>query len=133
MSSDSVDFENYFDGIDGTLRKPPSFLLFVGLSLVILGFLLGVYGFLNSTGATNNEQFLFGGLGYLSAGLIPIVILQVIRAKHLSALSNNEEGDYDIFAGNKLQSRYLKVVLLGLIAAALPIWVFLSPIAEKLA
>jgi hypothetical protein len=65
--------------------------------------------------------------------LIPIVLLQVIRHSHTSSLHKNQDEPYDIYAGTIHQNRFLKVVLAGLISAALSIWVFFLPIAEKFA
>ena len=56
-----------------------------------------------------------------------------ISQDSLEALDQNHDQPYDVYAGTKNQTRFLKVVLVGLISAALSIWVFFLPIAEKFA
>ena len=65
--------------------------------------------------------------------VIPIILLQIIRHRHHAYLEKNQDEPYDIYAGNILVERYLKIVLFGLIAAAPCIWVFFQPIAELFA
>jgi hypothetical protein len=133
LSSESLAFDEGFGGLDGQLQKPPLLLFYVGLGSVALGILIGAYGIFTSSSASNSEELIIGIIGYVLTALIPIVLLQIIRAKHSTALANNHDEPYDIYAGEKMSTRYLKVVLLGLIGAALPIWVFFLPIAESFA
>lgn len=119
------------------LRRPPKMLFWAGLLSVGMGVLLGIYGFdksnfgiVASGGATGTEQQVIGVLGYLLTAIIPIVILQIIRMGHAKAVAQNKEQAYDIYAGSQMLSRFLKVVLVGVVSAALPIWIFLIPIAE---
>jgi hypothetical protein len=131
LSSESISFDEGFGGFDGPLQKPPYLLFYVGLSSVVIGILIGLYGILSSSSASNSGEIIIGIVGYILTALLPIVLLQIIRAKHANALAANQDEPYDIYAGGQMSSRYLKVVLLGLIGAALPIWVFFLPIAEK--
>jgi hypothetical protein len=131
LSSESIAFDEGFGGLDGQLQKPPYLLFYIGLSSVVIGILIGLYGIFTSSSASNSEELIIGIVGYVLTALLPIVLLQVIRAKHAHALAANQDEPYDIYAGGQMSSRYLKVVLLGLIGAALPIWVFFLPIAEK--
>lgn len=132
LSSESLTFDEGFGGLEGQLQKPPYLLFYIGLSSVVIGILIGLYGILTSSSASNAEETIIGIVGYVLTALVPIVLLQIIRARHASALASNQDEPYDIYAGGQMSSRYLKVVLLGLIGAALPIWVFFLPIAEKL-
>ena len=131
LSSESLSFDEGFGGLEGQLQKPPFLLFYIGLSSVIVGILIGGYGIFSASSASNSEELIIGVVGYLLTALIPIIILQIIRNKHSNALAANQDEPYDIYAGGQMQTRYLKVVLLGLIGAALPIWVFFLPIAEK--
>ena len=131
LSSESLAFDEGFGGLDGQLQKPPYLLFYIGLGSVVIGILIGLYGIITSSSASNSEELIIGIVGYVLTALIPIVLLQIIRAKHARALAANQDEPYDIYAGGQMSSRYLKVVLLGLIGAALPIWVFFLPIAEK--
>lgn len=131
LSSESLSFDEGFGGLEGQLQKPPFLLFYIGLSSVIVGILIGGYGIFSASSASNSEELVIGIVGYLLTALIPIIILQIIRNKHANALAANQDEPYDIYAGGQMQTRYLKVVLLGLIGAALPIWVFFLPIAEK--
>ncbi len=118
------------DYFSGPVKKPPTNLLYIASGSIALGIILGGFG-LSLSGKTT-MQFIVGGLGYVFTALIPIVLLQIIRSKHISAMSNKDEA-YDTYAGELLQARYLKVVLFGLITAALPLWVAISPIAAMAA
>lgn len=133
LSSDSLDFDDGFVGLEGPLIRPPTYLFYLGLGSIIAGLGLGILGLMTSNGATNSKQYIVGGAGYVLTIVIPIILLQVIWSKHNSARNGDENGTYDLYGGLQLLSRYRKVVLVGLISAILPIWVFLSPIAEKLA
>ena len=124
FSEDAVSF-------GGALKKPSAFMFFLGLFSVIAGTCVGVLGILTAKTATNSGEYLLGLTGYVLTALIPIILLQVIRHSHTSALHKNQEEPYDSYAGTIHQNRFLKVVLVGLISAALSIWVFFLPIAEK--
>jgi uncharacterized membrane protein YfcA len=106
-------------------------MFFLGLFSVIAGTCVGVLGIVTSK--TDSSQYLFGTLGYFLTALFPIVLLQIIRNRHTRAVQKNQEEAYDIYAGMINEARYKKIVLLGLISAALSIWVFLQPIAESFA
>jgi hypothetical protein len=129
--NESLSDDTGFGGLDGELLKPPTLLFYIGLISVITGIAIGAYGIFSSGSASNIQEEIIGIVGYLLTALIPIVLLQVIRSKHAKAVAGNQDQPYDIYAGGELQSRYLKVVFLGLLGAALPIWVFFLPIAEK--
>ncbi len=131
MSNESLTFDEGFGGFGNELRKPTYLIFYAGLASVLIGILIGTYGIITASSASNAEERIIGGVGYLLTAFIPIVLLQIIRSKHANALAANQDEPYDIYAGGQMQSRYLKVVLLGLIGAALPIWVFFLPIAEK--
>jgi hypothetical protein len=133
VSNESLAFDEGFGGLDGALKRPPLTLFYLGLASVLLGILIGGYGIATASSASNAEELVIGGVGYLLTALIPIILLQIIRSRHAHALAANQDEPYDIYAGGQMQSRYLKVVLVGLIGAALPIWVFFLPIAEKFA
>lgn len=98
-----------------------------------MGTLIGVYGILNRNFNTASQQSLIGAVGYLLTVVAPIALLQLIRMRHDSALKLNADEPYDIYAGQQLQSRFLKVVALGLACASLSITVFFWPIAQGLA
>lgn len=132
MSSDSLTYDDDSFGSDAPWKKPPTILLYIGLASVVSGLSLGVYGLFRS-GASSSQQHLFGAIGYVLTALLPIVLLQLIRQAHASALAANEDEPYDIYAGQQLQSKFLKLVLLGLISAAFSIVVFFLPFAEGLA
>jgi hypothetical protein len=65
--------------------------------------------------------------------LLPIILLQIILVKHTSAIAHNQDEPYDSYAGEQMQNKFRKVVLVGLISAGLSIWVFFLPIAERFA
>lgn len=133
MSSDSFDFSSHYDDEDdhGSARKLPGYLLYVGLASVLSGFAVGVYGVLYAI--TNTQQLITGGIGYILCTVVPIALLLLIIAKHESARRDSNSGRYDSVGGNKLLKNFRKfVVLAGLIAAALPIWVLLTPIAQTI-
>jgi hypothetical protein len=133
LRSSETAFEDDSFGSDTPLKHPPKILLIVGLLLVLLGTLIGVYGFLNRNFNTASQQSLIGAVGYLLTVVAPIALLQLIRMRHDSAMKINVEEPYDIYAGQQLQSRFLKVVALGLACASLSITVFFWPIAQRLA
>jgi hypothetical protein len=115
---------------DTPLKKPSKVLFYLGVLSVLAGTCIGIFGIISAETATNSREYLLGLTGYLLTALMPIVFLQVIRHSHTKALHNNHDEPYDIYAGTLNQNRFLKVVLAGLISAALSIWVFFLPIAE---
>jgi hypothetical protein len=131
LSSD-LSYDNEYIGSDTPWKKPPTILLYIGIASVAFGLALGVYGLFRS-GASSSQQHLFGAIGYVLTALLPIILLQLIRQAHASALAANEDEPYDIYAGQQLQSKFLKLVLIGLISAAFSIVVFFLPFAEGLA
>ena len=133
LISSETAFDDDSFGSGTPLKHPPKILLIVGLLLVLLGTLIGVYGFLNRNFNTASQQFLIGAVGYLLTVVAPIALLQLIRMRHDSAMKINVDEPYDIYAGQQLQSRFLKVVALGLACASLSITVFFWPIAQRLA
>ena len=133
MSADPYSSDDDFIGSDTPLKHPPKILFVVGLLSVLMGTLIGVYGILNRNSATASEQSLMGAAGYFLTVVAPIVLLQLIRMRHDSALRVNVDEPYDIYAGQQLQSRFLKVVGLGLVCASLSITVFFWPIAQGFA
>ena len=133
MSASTFSSDDDFIGSDTPLKHPPKILFVVGLLSVLMGTLIGVYGILNRNSATASEQSLMGAAGYFLTVVAPIVLLQLIRMRHDSALKVNVYEPYDIYAGQQLQSRFLKVVGLGLVCASLSITVFFWPIAQGFA
>jgi hypothetical protein len=131
LNFDSVDSNvDSFDA-DYVLKKPPVILFVLGILSVLLGISAGLYGILTKENASNSQEYLVGFVGYLLCAVIPIVLLQIIRNSHRKALEQNHDQPYDVYAGTQNQTRFLKVVLVGLICASLSIWVFFLPIAEK--
>ena len=133
MSASTFSSDDDFIGSDTPLKHPPKILFVVGLLSVLMGTLIGVYGILNRNSATASEQSLMGAAGYFLTVVAPIVLLQLIRMRHDSALKVNVDEPYDIYAGQQLQSRFLKVVGLGLVCASLSITVFFWPSAQGFA
>ncbi len=133
MSANDLYSDDDFIGSDTSLKHPPKILLIIGLLSVFIGTLIGVYGILNRNLNTASQQSLIGIVGYLLTVVAPIVLLQLIRMRHDSAIKLNADEPYDIYAGQKLQSRFLKVVALGLACASLSITVFFWPIAQGFA
>ena len=133
MKADFMDSSDDYVGMDMVLKKPPTILYFLGITSVLLGTVAGIFGVLSKNTASNSQEYLIGLTGYLLTAVVPIVFLQVIRHSHQKALDQNHDQPYDVYAGTKNQTRFLKVVLVGLISAALSIWVFFLPIAEKFA
>ena len=131
MNSDFSDSSGDAVGFDPKLKNPSAFMFFLGLFSVIAGTCVGLLGIITSK--TDSSQYLFGTLGYFLTALFPIVLLQIIRNRHTRAVQKNQEEAYDIYAGMINEARYKKIVLLGLVSAALSIWVFLQPIAESFA
>jgi hypothetical protein len=133
LKADFMDSSDDYVGMDMVLKKPPVILFFLGVFSVLFGTVAGLYGVLSKNTASNSQEYLIGLTGYLLTAVVPIVFLQVIRHSHQKALEKNHDEPYDIYAGAQNQTRFLKVVLVGLISAALSIWVFFLPIAEKFA
>ena len=133
MSANDLYSDDDFIGSDTPLKHPPTILLIIGLLSVLLGTLIGSYGILNRNLNTASQQSLIGIVGYLLTVVAPIVLLQLIRMRHDSAIKLNADEPYDIYAGQKLQSRFLKVVALGLACASLSITVFFWPSAQGFA
>ena len=129
----SSDDYSYSSDTQTIYKQPPKLLFSVGLLSVTLGTLLGGYEFLKIKTTAAGEQTLLGGLGYLATVVIPIVLLQLIRKKHDSALKANKDEPYDIGAGEKMEGFFLKVVAFGFVSAFLSITVFFWPIAEQFA
>jgi cytochrome c biogenesis protein CcdA len=118
-------------GFDPQLKKPSASMFFLGLFSVVAGTCVGVFGLIAAK--TDSSQSLVGVLGYLLTAIFPIVLLQIIRNRHSKAVQKNEEEAYDIYSGMLNEARFKKIVFLGLVSAALSIWVFLQPIAESFA
>jgi len=133
LVDNSFSLDTDFYGSDVPLKHPPRILFIVGLFSVLLGTLVGLYGIVSADTATNSQQYLVGVSGYVLTALIPIIVLQTILLKHTRSLSLNQEEPYDGYAGQQMQNRFRKVVLIGLLSAGLSIWVFFLPIAEKFA
>lgn len=132
MSSD-LSYDDDYVGSDAPWKKPPTIFLYLGIVSVVAGLGIGIFGIVSISGSSSSQQYIFGAIGYILTALVPIVFLQIIRQSHNSALAMNEEEPYDIYAGQQLQSKFLKVVLIGLLSAACSIVVFFWPIAERLA
>ena len=94
---------------------------------------MGAYGILSAETASNSKQYLVGFSGYLLTALLPIIVLQIIVTSHKRDFANNQVQAYDDYSGLKMQRKFKKVVLMGLISAVLSIWVFFLPIAERFA
>jgi uncharacterized membrane protein HdeD (DUF308 family) len=133
LSSKAFDLDDGFSGSDVPLKRPPKIFFILGLLSVIAGVLIGAYGIAFEDNSTNSKQYIIGTIGYLLTAFIPIVFLQLIRSRHSAALAINQDEPYDSYAGHRLEKRFLKVVLVGLISAGLSIYVFFLPIAEKFA
>jgi hypothetical protein len=122
-----------FYGSDVPPKQPPKILFLAGLLSVLLGTLVGAYGVFSAGTSSNARQYLLGFFGYVLTALIPIVVLQIIVTSHKKDLASNQTIAYDDYSGLKMQSRFKKVVLSGLISAVLSIFVFFLPIAERFA
>jgi uncharacterized sodium:solute symporter family permease YidK len=114
-------------------KQPPKILFVVGLLSVLLGTLIGGYGIFSAGTSSNSRQYLLGFFGYVLTALIPIIVLQILVMTHKKDLANNETIQYDDYSGLKMQDRFKKVVLSGLISAVLSIYIFFLPIAERFA
>lgn len=133
LINDSFPFSSHYDDEEdnGPDRKPPVYLLYVGLVSVLSGFAVGVYGL--KYALTDTQQFITGGIGYILCTVVPIALLLFMIAKHEAARRELNSGRYDSMGGNKLLRKFRNfVVFAGLITAALPIWVLLTPIAQSI-
>ena len=133
MSANSFSLDEDFYGSDTALKHPPRILFIAGLLSVLLGTLVGAYGVINLNTSPALQQTYLGAAGYFLNVILPIVFLQMIRIKHDAALRVNQEEPYDTYAGQQLQSRFLKLVGLGLLCASLSITVFFWPVAQGFA
>jgi uncharacterized membrane protein YiaA len=133
VSSSSFSLDEDFYGSDTALKHPPRILFLAGLLSVLLGTLVGAYGVINLNTSPALQQTYLGAAGYFLTVILPIVFLQMIRIKHDAALRVNQEEPYDVYAGQQLQSRFLKLVGLGLLCASLSITVFFWPVAQGFA
>jgi hypothetical protein len=133
VSATDFSSDDGFYGSGAPLKHPPKILFLAGLLSVLIGTLIGVYGIISAETASNSKEYFLGALGYLLTAFFPIILLQIILIKHTSALALNQEQPYDSYAGEQMQSKFRKVVLVGLISAGLSIWVFFLPIAELVA
>jgi hypothetical protein len=133
LSLDTFSSDDDFFSSNTPPKQPPKILFVIGLVSVLLGTLVGVYGIISAGTASNSKEYLIGVAGYLLTALIPIIVLQIILTRHTSALALNQEEPYDSYAGEQMQGKFRKVVLVGLISAGFSIWVFFLPIAERVA
>jgi hypothetical protein len=133
LSASTFSSDDGYYGSNTPPKQPPKILFFVGLLSVIFGTLVGAYGVFSAETASNSKQYLLGFSGYLLTALLPIVVLQVIVTSHKKDFANNQAISYDDYSGLQMQKKFKKVVLTGLISAALSIWVFFLPIAERFA
>jgi uncharacterized sodium:solute symporter family permease YidK len=100
---------------------------------VLIGTLIGGYGIFSAGTSSNSRQYLLGFFGYVLTALIPIIVLQILVMTHKKDLAKNKTIQYDDYSGLKMQNRFKKVVLSGLISAVLSIYIFFLPIAERFA
>ena len=132
MSPDFADSNDVSYAYDVELKKPSKVLFLLGLCSVICGTALGLFGFFSRSSSSNSQEKLIGLFGYLLTALFPIVVFLISNHNHqLKSAKYVEEAPYDTYAGENNLSRTKKVVLIGLVSAAISIWVFLQPIAEK--
>ena len=111
-----------------TVLQPPKFALPAALASILVGVAIGVFGILQST--ANSQKTIFGIIGYLLCIIIPIALLQLTVSDHSKKLREHPE-EYNSYGGLELQGKMRKIVLLGLIAAAIPLFLFTTPIAER--
>ena len=130
MSSESPTFaDNSWSDIP--IKKPSFSLFFISCLSVIGGLIFGVYGIFTSSQSSNIFDYVVGIVGYFLAALIPIGLFQLTYLAHRRLLSENQDQPYDFYAGTLLQSRFRKIVFLGLVSASPSIYVLLLPIAER--
>ena len=133
MSASAFSSDNLVYPRDVPPKQPPKILFVVGLLSVLLGTLIGGYGIFSAGTSSNSRQYLLGFFGYVLTALIPIIVLQILVMTHKKDLANNKTIQYDDYSGLKMQNRFKKVVLSGLISAVLSIYIFFLPIAERFA
>ena len=133
MSASAFSSDNLVYPRDVPPKQPPKILFVVGLLSVLLGTLIGGYGIFSAGTSSNSRQYLLGFFGYVLTALIPIIVLQILVMTHKKDLANNKTIQYDDYSGLKMQDRFKKVVLSGLISAVLSIYIFFLPIAERFA
>jgi hypothetical protein len=126
-----TDFDEY-DSLE--LISPPNYLLFVQAGSTLIGLALGVFGL----GVDAGSKYLFGGLGWLFAIAIPVVIVVYSQSSHQSRSQKGHEladagKSYDAFAGEKLISRLTKALVVSFLLAAIPIYVLATPLGERFA
>ena len=130
VSTNPISLDQDFYGDDQPLKKPSKIFLLSSLISIALGFAVGIYGTISTSGFTVTQDYLFGFIGYALTALVPIVLLQIFKIQHKRALANNHDEPYDIYAGSDIEKKFLKLILFGLLSAGFSIWVFLQPIAE---
>ena len=121
---------------DTPLKKPPKLLFYVAITSISIGTALGIfglYGINTAILASNSQQYLVGLVGYILTALLPIVMFQLFISRHSSLSKNSKDEPYDNYAGLSTQNIFKKVLALGLVTAAMSVWVFLQPIAERFA
>lgn len=121
---------------DATLKNPPKVLFFTAVTSITFGLSIGaisLYGVNTAKIATDRAEYFLGLIGYLLCAVIPIVLFQIYTNQHTYLTKNNREIPYDNYAGLRIQNIFKKVLAIGLLAAALSVWVFLQPIAERYA
>jgi hypothetical protein len=133
LSASAFSSDNLVYPRDVPPKQPPKILFVVGLLSVLLGTLIGGYGIFSAGTSSNSRQYLLGFFGYVLTALIPIIVLQILVMTHKKDLANNKTIQYDDYSGLKMQNRFKKVVLSGLISAVLSIYIFFLPIAERFA
>ena len=133
LSLSTFSSDDGFYGSDAPPKQPPKILFFAGLLSVLFGTLIGAYGIFSAGTASNSKQYMTGFFGYVLTALIPIIVLQIIVMTHKKDFANNQTIAYDDYSGLKMQNKFKKVVLTGLITTGLSIWVFFLPIAERFA
>ncbi len=135
-----MSFDDSFDGAnfgsssgdwgDSPVTQPPKYVLPAAIVSILLGLALGVYGEFFLASATSQSQVTFGLGGYVFALIIPIVLLQLLLKNHNRQMKDNPHG-YNIHGGIQTQKFLRKVVGVGMLAASLPIWLLVTPLAEK--
>lgn len=121
--------DNFYDA-DQPLKKPSKIFLLSSLISIAVGLAVGVFGTISTGNFTVTQEYLYGFIGYSLTALLPIILLQIFKIKHKRGLQNNHEEPYDIYAGSDIEKKFLRLVLIGLVAAGFSIWVFFQPIAE---
>ena len=132
MSSELTS-DAYFIESDNPPKKPSSIFLYLSFSSVMIGLAVGIFGVLTRADASESQQYLIGGFGYLLTAFLPIIFFQLITLRHKSHQAASEQEPYDTYAGLKMTERSRKVAAFGLIAASFSIFVFFWPIAESFA